>query len=146
MGPLVRSRHLSGLRIAFKHRRHGYFQNTANAEQPRRADPVLACFILLNLLFRDVQGLRDVFLAHFECVPTRAHSFTNISINGGCLSGRVLFAFWFFHTGTGEAGLTRSGSKVRRNGGGEGTQKWWLLKNRSTEGGLIFGLPPVRGT
>jgi hypothetical protein len=49
MGPVVHSRH-SGLRITFKHRRQGYFQNTANAEQPRRTDPVVAGFIFLNLL------------------------------------------------------------------------------------------------
>jgi hypothetical protein len=76
------------------------FQNPANAKQPRRADAVLPSFIFLNLLLRDAQGLRELRLAHFEYVPTLAHSSTNISINGGCTPRCDLLCLRFFHIGT----------------------------------------------
>jgi hypothetical protein len=63
------------------------FKTLHNVEQPSCADAVLAGFILLKLLGRDAQGLREVCLAHLEYEPTLAYLSANISVNGGCASG-----------------------------------------------------------
>lgn len=84
-------------------------------------------------------------LPHFEHLPTFAYSFANISINDGCVSGCVLFAFYFFHVGTGEVGPHRSGSRCGKTGR-RGQTAMVVVEKSVNGGGLIFGLPAVRGT
>jgi hypothetical protein len=49
----------------------------------------------------NAQFLRYLCLAHFKNLPPLTYLSTNVSINSVCSSGRVLFAFCFFHSAPG---------------------------------------------